>query len=93
MTGLAVVGAMNAALVHEAAAAGADVYLTGQYRPSAAAAVRETGLGVIAVGHARSEAWGLTALTTALRLRFADLEVLTYRSPGPKAVRGANVWT
>lgn len=73
----AVVGAMNDALVREAADRGADVYLTGQYRKPGQEAVDETGLAVIAVGHRRSEEWGLQALAALLRQRFPDLEVIT----------------
>lgn len=64
---VAVVGAMNELLVREAAEGGATLYLTGQYRPSAKKAVQETGIAVIAVGHLRSEQWGLAALEQILR--------------------------
>lgn len=64
---VAVVGAMNNALIREAARRGAGLYLTGQYRPSAQEAVEETGLTVIAVGHRRSEEWGLRSLANLLR--------------------------
>ncbi|GAB3893475.1 Nif3-like dinuclear metal center hexameric protein [Larkinella knui] len=59
---LAVVGAMNTELIREASARGAGLYLTGQYRKSAQKAVEETGIGVIAIGHRRSEEWGLRKL-------------------------------
>ncbi len=55
---VAVVGMLNDDLVRQAAAAGVDVYLTGQWRPSAARAVSETELCIIVVGHRRSEEWG-----------------------------------
>lgn len=73
---VAVVGAMNDALVREAAARGADVYITGQLRQPAQAAVEETGIGVVAVGHRRSEEWGLRALAGLLRDRWSRLEVI-----------------
>lgn len=73
---LAVVGAMSAALVEEAAVRGADLYVTGQFRPAARRAALETGVGVLEVGHARSERWGLTVLAKLLRERFAGLEVV-----------------
>ncbi len=63
---VAVVGAMNELLVREATERGATLYLTGQYRPSAKKAVEETGISVIAVGHRRSEEWGLRALEQIL---------------------------
>ena len=58
---------MNDGLVRAANAAGAGLYVTGQWRQPARAAVRETGIGVAAVGHARSEVWGLRALVRLLR--------------------------
>jgi putative NIF3 family GTP cyclohydrolase 1 type 2 len=71
-----VVGAMNDALVREAAARGVDVYITGQMRNPAQAAVLETGIGIVAVGHRRSEEWGLRALAGVLRDRWSRLEVI-----------------
>lgn len=76
---IAVVGAMNDALIREAASRGAGLYLTGQYRPSAREAVAETGIAVVAVGHRRSEEWGLRALVGVLRKRWPGLEVVTAR--------------
>lgn len=73
---VAVVGAMSDALVREAAARGADVYVTGQFRQPAAQAVRETGIGMIIVGHRRSEEWGLRALAGVLRERWSELKVV-----------------
>lgn len=73
---IAMVGAMTDALVHEASARGAEVYVTGQYRHPARGAVAATGIGVIEVGHRRSEAWGLRALAGMLRERWATLTVV-----------------
>lgn len=73
---VAIVGAMNDSLVREAAARGAQVYITGQLRLPAELAVAETGMGTIAVGHRRAELWGLRALAGVLRERWADLEVI-----------------
>lgn len=73
---IAVVGAMNDALVREAAARGATVYLTGQLRVPARAALRDTGMGAIAVGHRRSEEWGVRALAALLRERWPGLQIL-----------------
>lgn len=64
---IAIVGAMNEDLIREAANRGAGLYLTGEYRKSAQTAVEETGVSVIAVGHRRSEEWGLRALADLLR--------------------------
>ena len=76
---VAVVGAMNDALIREAADRGAGLYLTGQYRPSAQKAVDETGITVIAVGHRRSEEWGLRALAGVIQDRWPGLAVVTGR--------------
>jgi putative NIF3 family GTP cyclohydrolase 1 type 2 len=73
---VAVVGAMTDALVREAAERGADVYLTGQFRHPAELAVRETGIIVIAIGHYRSEVWGLKALAKVLGDRYPELMIL-----------------
>lgn len=73
---VAVVGAMNDALVREAAARGVGLYVTGQLRQPARAAVAETGMAVAAVGHARSERWGLGALAAIIRDRWPALAVV-----------------
>lgn len=73
---VAVVGAMTDTLVREAASRGADVYVTGQLRQPAIAAVLETGISVMAVGHRRCEEWGLRALAGILRDRWSKLEVI-----------------
>jgi putative NIF3 family GTP cyclohydrolase 1 type 2 len=69
-----VAGAMTDALVREAAALGADLYVTGQLRQPAARAVAETGMHVLAVGHRRSERWGLGALGRALEVALPGLD-------------------
>ena len=78
ITRVAVIGAMTDALVREAHSRGAGVYVTGQWRQPARAAVRETGLGVVALGHRRTELWGLRALSRLLRAQTetSDLEVV-----------------
>lgn len=73
---VAVVGAMTDKLVREAAVRGAEVYVTGQLRQPAHQAVIETGIRAIAVGHRRSEEWGLQALAGVLRERWSGLEVV-----------------
>ena len=73
---LAVVGAMNDALVRGAAARGATLYVTGQLRAPALDAVRATGIAVAAVGHGRAEQWGARALAGLVRERWARLEVV-----------------
>ena len=58
--------AMNAELVETAARAGAGLYVTGTWRVPGAAAVEQTGIGVLAVGHARQERASLTRLARLL---------------------------
>ena len=76
VTRVAVVSAMNAELMREASVRGAQVYITGQMRQPAREAIVDTGLGVIIVGHRRSEEWALRALAHVLRERFALLTVV-----------------
>ena len=68
---VAVVGAMTDELVREAAGRGANLYLTGAYRKPAQLAVDETGIAVVAVGHRRSEEWGMRALAELLQKHYA----------------------
>lgn len=70
--------ALRPELVHLAAGEGAQVYLTGQFRPGARAALSQTGLGVVALGHRRSERWGLRQLERELRAAFPNLETKVY---------------
>ena len=76
VTRVAVVSAMNAELMREASVRGAQVYITSQMRQPAREAIVDTGLGVIIVGHRRSEEWALRALAHVLRERFALLTVV-----------------
>ena len=76
VTKVAVVGAMTGDLMREASERGAEVYVTGQMRPPAREALLDTGLGIIVVGHRRSETWALRALSHVLRERFSDLKVI-----------------
>ncbi|MBD2702077.1 Nif3-like dinuclear metal center hexameric protein [Spirosoma sp. BT702] len=67
---IAVVGAMTDALVREADGRGANMYLTGAYRKPAQVAVDETGIAVVAIGHQRSEVWGLQVLAELIHTRW-----------------------
>ncbi|MCC5637215.1 Nif3-like dinuclear metal center hexameric protein [Nostoc sp. CHAB 5844] len=80
ITKIAVVGAMTDSLVREAATRGTDVYITGQLRQPAAEALQETKIGAIAIGHHRSEVWGLRALSGILQERWSSLDVVVYPS-------------
>lgn len=77
---VAIVGAMNDALIREASQRGAELYLTGQFRTAAKQAVLETAMRVIEIGHHRSERWGLRALANVLRERWANLQVLIFEN-------------
>lgn len=79
---VALVGAMTPALVAEASARGAAVYVTGQLRPAAFDAARAAGLCVVAVGQDRAEAWGLRHLGRLLRERWPALELVESDLPG-----------
>jgi len=81
VTRVAVVGAMTAELMHEASERGAEVYVTGQMRQPAREAILDTGLGVIIVGHRRSEEWALRTLAHVLRERFAALTTCLPKEP------------
>jgi putative NIF3 family GTP cyclohydrolase 1 type 2 len=63
---IAVANAMTDALVRQAAALGADLYLTGQIRQPARRALAETRMAAVAIGHRRSEEYALRALAQLL---------------------------
>ena len=73
---VAVVGAMTDTLVREAKDRGANIYITGQLRQQAKLTLEATGLSCVAIGHRRSEEWGLRALSSLLRDRFTQLETI-----------------
>ncbi|GHF32896.1 putative NIF3 family GTP cyclohydrolase 1 type 2 [Deinococcus metalli] len=78
---VALMNAMNPALMALAADLGVTVYLTGELRPSAVAAAREHGVGVVALGHRRTELWGLRTLARELVAAFPGLETRVYDQP------------
>ena len=80
---VAVVGAMTDRWVQEAHDRGAQLYLTGQFRKVAAAAVEETGLAVVSIGHHRSELWGLRILGQLLTQQWEGLEVYCFPDRSP----------
>ena len=75
---LVLVNAMRPELLDEVAAQGAGVLVTGQLRRSALQRARELGLGVVALGHRRSELWGLRQLASELREAFPELACTVY---------------
>jgi putative NIF3 family GTP cyclohydrolase 1 type 2 len=72
---VAMARAMTAALVLQAADAGAQAYVTGQLRAPARDAAGRSGLHVFAVGHRASERWALRQLATRLRDGWPALDV------------------
>jgi putative NIF3 family GTP cyclohydrolase 1 type 2 len=75
VTRIAVARAMTGDLVGEASRAGADVYLTGELRPTARPAVLATGIAAVTVGHARAERWSLGLLGHLLAAEWPDLRI------------------
>lgn len=73
---VAVVGAMSRLLVHSVRSKGAQLYVTGEYREIARPMVVTTGLGVVAVGHRRSEVWGLRELGAVLNEEWPGLRLV-----------------
>jgi putative NIF3 family GTP cyclohydrolase 1 type 2 len=86
-TCVAVAGAMTPALIEEAHARNVDLYITGAYRPSAQAAVEATGVAIVAIGHGRTEAWGLRALARLLRRQWPTLAVYSFSEPVSEKLR------
>ncbi|MBZ9712804.1 Nif3-like dinuclear metal center hexameric protein [Deinococcus multiflagellatus] len=78
---VALMNRLNPETVALVAGAGAQVYLTGQVRPSAVPALQAAGLGLVALGHARTERWGLRELARELRAAFPGLQTTVH--PGP----------
>lgn len=79
---VAVAGGMTDALIRDAAARGAELFLTGQMRRPGLRAVAETGIGVVAVGHARGEVYGLKLLAGMIERRFAGRMTCVVRPRG-----------
>lgn len=71
---VALVNAMRPELLEAVAAKGVSVYITGQLRPAALPTARALGLGVIALGHRRTELWGLRQLAREIGAAFPGLE-------------------
>lgn len=78
---VALVNAMRPEVLAEVAAQGVQVYVTGQWRPGARPEAARLGLGVIALGHRRTERWGLRQLARELGDAFPGLECAVYGEP------------
>lgn len=72
---IAVVGAMWPELVREAVHRGADLYVTGTFRPRAQSAVDETGVAVLVVGHDPPERWGMRTLARLVANRLPSVRI------------------
>ncbi len=73
---IAVVGALNAGLIYEAAEQHIQAYVTGQWRETARQAARDSAISVITIGHRAGELWGLRSLADLLREHLPTLEVV-----------------
>ncbi|MBA2636899.1 MAG: Nif3-like dinuclear metal center hexameric protein, partial [Solirubrobacterales bacterium] len=70
--------AMTEELVHAAAAAGAELYVTGTWRVPAGGAVTDAALAVQIVGHRRQERWSLRLLARLLAERLPGVGVVPF---------------
>ncbi|GHU34366.1 GTP cyclohydrolase 1 type 2 [Clostridia bacterium] len=76
---LAVVTGNGASLIREAAALGADAFLTGECKYHAALDAHEDyGMYVISAGHYETEATALSVLAESVRNGFPELDVVEY---------------
>ncbi|GCE08407.1 Nif3-like dinuclear metal center hexameric protein [Dictyobacter aurantiacus] len=73
---IAVVGAMTDASIRETADLGAQVYITGQFRQPARAAVQQTRMTVATIGHAICEQRGLRDLGSLLSEHWPQLKIV-----------------
>lgn len=87
---VALVSAMTAELVTDAAARGVGLYVTGQIRKPAIQAVAAYGIRVLAVGQDRAEAWGLRRLGVLIRERWPEVEVVASDLPD-QSLSGADL--
>jgi len=70
-------------LLEAAAAAGCDLYLTGELAERAGDLARELQVTLVAAGHYATEVFGPMRLADELRLRFPGLDVAFVPSPSP----------
>lgn len=76
ITKIAIAGAMTESMVRQAVERNVEVYITGQFRKPAYKVVVETGIHVLAIGHRRSEDYGLRLLAEILREQWPVLQVI-----------------
>ncbi len=70
-------------LIEDAAAAGCDMYLTGELAERAGELARELQITLVAAGHYATEVFGPQRLVDELRMRFTDLDVQFIDVPSP----------
>jgi putative NIF3 family GTP cyclohydrolase 1 type 2 len=80
---VALANAMRPELLTEAYERGATTYVTGQFRPGARDRADVLGVGVVALGHRRSELWGLARLARELGGAFPDVTPVVFAGPVP----------
>jgi putative NIF3 family GTP cyclohydrolase 1 type 2 len=78
LTILAFADSMHSELLHAAASAGAEIYITGQWRPNAEAAAEELGLSVITIGHAPIERRGLHDMAALVQPGLTGVKLLVH---------------
>jgi len=67
LTILALADSMHSELLHAAASGGAEIYISGQWRPNAEPAAEELGLSIITIGHGPIERRGLQDLAALIK--------------------------
>lgn len=82
---VALMSACRPELVSLVAQSGAGVYVTGQWRPGAQLRARELGVGIVAVGHRRSEQWGVRQLAREVSAAFPSVRVSVFEGGRPDA--------
>ncbi|AFZ68936.1 hypothetical protein Deipe_3503 [Deinococcus peraridilitoris DSM 19664] len=75
---VALVNAMRPALLSAAHDRGVRVYVTGQFRGGARQRAEALGMGILALGHKRSERWGLQQLARELSAEFPDVHIRVF---------------
>lgn len=73
---LAMADGMQAELLQAASSAGAELYLTGQWRPTAEAAAEAAGLSILTIGHGPIERRGLRDMGDIIAAAQPGLEIL-----------------
>jgi putative NIF3 family GTP cyclohydrolase 1 type 2 len=75
---VALLNALRPELLEAVAKLGVNVYLTGQMRPGALPTAQALGMGIVALGHRRTELWGLRQLAQELQEAFQGLRCTVY---------------